>query len=93
MVDQQAEIIHLTIPPDSEEYFDAMHDNAYDLMQKKEFEKALLVLENVHDYIRKTDQTSQLGYNLILQAEIHLVKKYSLSYLELFLNLRFHIRK
>jgi hypothetical protein len=28
-----------------------------------------------------------------LQAEIHLVKKYSLSYLELFLNLRFHIRK
>lgn len=73
MIDQQAEIIHLTIPPDSEEYFNAMHDNAYDLMQNKEFEKSLLVLEDVYDYIRKTDQTSQLGDNLILQAEIYLV--------------------
>jgi hypothetical protein len=73
MVDRQDKMIHLTIPPDSEEYFSAMHDNAYDLLQMKEFEKALLVLEDVHDYIQKTDQTSQLGYNLILQAEIHLV--------------------
>jgi hypothetical protein len=44
-------------------------------MLKKEFERALLILDEVHDYLRKTDRTSQLGDNLILQATIHLVIK------------------
>ncbi|CAO3634349.1 unnamed protein product [Mucor fragilis] len=72
LIEHQNDLLQITIPPDSEEYFIACHDHAYQLMLKKEFERALLILDEVHDYIRKTDRTSQLGDNLILQATIHL---------------------
>ncbi|CEP19035.1 hypothetical protein [Parasitella parasitica] len=72
LIEYQNDLLQATIPPDSEEYFIACHDHAYHLMLKKEFERALLVLDEVHDFIRKTDRTSQLGNNLILQATIHL---------------------
>lgn len=76
LIEHQNDLLQITIPPDSEEYFIACHDHAYQLMLKKEFERALLILDEVHDYIRKTDRTSQLGDNLILQATIHLVSYY-----------------
>ncbi|KAK4517409.1 uncharacterized protein ATC70_000744 [Mucor velutinosus] len=72
LIEHQNDLLQLTIPPDSEEYFIACHDHAYQLMLKKEFERALLILDEVHDFIQKTDRTSQLGDNLILQATIHL---------------------
>jgi hypothetical protein len=73
MIEHQADVLHYAIPPYSEEYFNAIHDYAVNLMLNKEFERSLLVLYEVHDFIRKTEQTSQLGYNLILQATVHLV--------------------
>lgn len=73
MFTNQVDLLQFTIPPYSEEYFNAVHDDAERLMKKDEFEKALSVLDEVHDFIRKTDQTSQLGYILILQGVIHLV--------------------
>ncbi|CAO0789679.1 unnamed protein product [Mucor circinelloides] len=72
LIEHQNDLLQVTLPPDSEEYFIACHDHAHQLMLKKEFERALLVLDEVHDFIRKTDRTSQLGDNLILQATIHL---------------------
>ncbi|KAI8641705.1 hypothetical protein BD408DRAFT_417780 [Parasitella parasitica] len=72
LIEYQNDLLQATIPPDSEEYFIACHDHAYHLMLKKEFERALLVLDEVHDFIRKTDRISQLGDNLVLQATIHL---------------------
>ncbi|KAL0145843.1 hypothetical protein V8B55DRAFT_1465714 [Mucor lusitanicus] len=72
LIEHQNDLLQITIPPDSEEYFIACHDHAYQLVLKKEFERALLILDEVHDFIRKTDRTSQLGDNLILQATIHL---------------------
>lgn len=76
MTEHQADVLQFAIPPYSEEYFNAIHDHAVGLMQKKEFEKSLLVLYEVHDFIRKTDQTSHLAHNLILQAVVHLVSHY-----------------
>lgn len=73
LIEYQNDLLQVTIAPDTDEYFIACHDNAYNLMLKKEFERALLILDEVHDYLRKTDRTSQLGDNLILQATIHLV--------------------
>lgn len=73
LIEHQNDLLQATLPPDSEEYFIACHDHAHQLMLKKEFERALLVLDEVHDFIRKTDRISQLGDNLILQATIHLV--------------------
>ncbi|KAL9554844.1 hypothetical protein PS6_003171 [Mucor atramentarius] len=72
LIEHQNDLLQATLPPDSEEYFIACHDHAHQLMLKKEFERALLVLDEVHDFIRKTDRISQLGDNLILQATIHL---------------------
>ncbi|KAG2234097.1 hypothetical protein INT48_000274 [Thamnidium elegans] len=72
MMTNQADMLQYAIPPYSEEFFNAVHDNAEQLMLKTEYEKALAVLDEVHDFIRKTDQTAQLGYNLILQAIIYL---------------------
>lgn len=72
-MDQQEETLDLAIPPYSEEYFEVIHNNALRLLQNKEFEKALLILDETNDFIRKTDYTAQLGYNLILQADTHLV--------------------
>lgn len=73
MMTNQADMLQYAIPPYSEDFFNAVHDNAEQLMLKMEYEKALTVLDEVHDFIRETDQTAQLGYNLILQATIHLV--------------------
>lgn len=73
MVTNQADMLLYAVPPYSEEFFNAVHDNAEQLMLKTEYEKALTVLDEVHYFIRKTDQTAQLGYNLILQAIIFLV--------------------
>ncbi|CAO3609398.1 unnamed protein product [Mucor hiemalis] len=72
LVDHQEETLDLAIPPYSEEYFEVIHNNALRLLQNKEFEKALLILDETNDFIRKTDYTAQLGYNLILQADTHL---------------------
>ncbi|GAA5803657.1 hypothetical protein HPULCUR_009140 [Helicostylum pulchrum] len=72
MMTNQADMLQYAIPPYSEDFFNAVHDNAEQLMLKMEYEKALTVLDEVHDFIRETDQTAQLGYNLILQATIHL---------------------
>lgn len=75
-MDHQEETLDLAIPPYSEEYFEVIHNNALRLLQNKEFEKALLILDETNDFIRKTDYTAQLGYNLILQADTHLVSSF-----------------
>lgn len=75
MMEHQADVLQFSAPPYSEDYFNTIHDNAEELMLKMEYGKALFVLEEVHDFIRKTDQTPQLGYNLILKAVVNLVSR------------------
>lgn len=75
MMEDQADKLNLLVQPYSEEYFNSVHDNAKKLISKMEYGKALSMLEEVHDFIRKTDQTEQLSFNLILKAVVNLVSK------------------
>lgn len=43
------------------------------LMSNMEYAKALYILEEVHDFIVKTDQTPRICANLILKAIVNLV--------------------
>lgn len=73
MIDNEVDQLRLLIPPYSEEYFDAIDENVKNLVANMEYAKALFTLEEVYDFIQKTDQTPRLCANLILRTVIHLV--------------------
>ncbi|KAG2212276.1 hypothetical protein INT47_001635 [Mucor saturninus] len=51
-INDQVDKLRLLIPPYSEEYFDAIYENAKMLMANMEYAKALYILEEVHDFIK-----------------------------------------
>lgn len=75
-LDIQSELLYSTLGPNSDEYLNGIYKNVQTLVDNREFESALGILDRIQEQIQKRDKASGLDTLLVMKAETYIVSEF-----------------
>lgn len=75
-LDIQSGLLYSTLGPNSDEYLNGIYKNVQTLVDNREFESALGILDRIQEQIQKRDNASGLDTLLVMKAETYIVSEF-----------------